>query len=365
MTQVAAERRPVRSFAPWIVGVVGLVLTAYIAAGLAASADWSPTIFVKFSDTPEMAQYADSQFDDVAFSGRLGHDGKFFFVQARDPFYLDPESHAYLLDRPTYRAQRMLYPTIAGGFGALGAEGTAWGLIVVNVLAMGVGTYFTARVATRLGLSPLFGLAFFVNPGVFVSSVIDTAEVVAMVFLMWGLLEIMERRTTNAAVLLSMAALSRETMLLCVVGWIVYEVFWHHKFRWMMLAPFVVSGAWWAYVRWRIGYLSPSLQDVEALGSPLGGLMDALSKWMVDPALKDDLVVGVALVLMLAAFVVWSVTRRSLIPLMGVGFTPVAILMVEEVWFHYFDAARALTPLVTLFFLAVPYAIRPHPEGFA
>jgi hypothetical protein len=210
----------------------------------------------------------------------------------------------------------------------------------------------------------LFGLAFFANPGVFVSSVIDTAEVMAMVFLMWGMLEVMERRVSQAAAMFTLAALSRETMLLCVAGWLAYELFQHKKLQWVMAGPFAATAGWWLYLRLRIGYLSPDVQDVKALGSPLEGFLDSVPGWVGEPALRNDFVIAIVLAVVSVTFIYWSISRRSLIPLMGAGFALVAVLMVEQVWLHYFDSTRALTPLVTFFFLALPFTVHPHPGGF-
>jgi hypothetical protein len=348
-------------FTPRLVGIIGFALIAYIAFGLVSGADWNPTLFIKFDgvDAP-LLEYAEDHFDDPILAGGDGHDGKYFFIQASDPFYLQPDQNADLLDRPTYRAQRMLYPTIAGGFGVFSSAVTAWMLVILNIVAVGVGTYLTSRVSLSLGLSPLFGLAFFINPGVFVSSVIDTAEVFAMAFLMAGILMALQRKLRPAAGFFTLSVLSRETMLLCVIGWVIFELLRNRKLRWEMSLPFVAVGVWWAYLRLRIGYLSEDVQDVRALGRPFEGLIDAFRDWTSEPGRIDDLVIGVALVLICVFFVYLAFARRSLIPLIAAGFGFVGLLMVEEVWSHYFDSTRALTPLITLFFLAVPLAWRPH-----
>ena len=78
---------------------------------------------------PDELAYGEEILGDVVPSGGFGHDGKYYFMQAMDPFFMSPEDHAaYLLDRPTYRAQRMVYPTLAGGFGLLPAQAISWSL---------------------------------------------------------------------------------------------------------------------------------------------------------------------------------------------------------------------------------------------
>lgn len=353
-----------RLLSPLVVGLIALSLMSYIALNLVAGSDWNPTVFIKFPQANNSVRaYAEERFDEIVPAGNEGHDGKYFFIQASDPFYLNPDQHAHLLGRPTYRAQRMLYPTIAGGLGAFSPELTAWSMVVLNVLAVGVGTVVTSKVAVSVGLSPLLGLAFLVNPAVFVSSLIDTAEVFAMAFLMGAILMVLKRRPLAAAMLFTASVLSRETMLLSVMGWVVFELAHHRRWRWEMLLPFLSAGAWWLYLRTRIGHLAPEVQDVRALGKPLQGFLASFDRWSSQAGQTDDFIIAILLASICVLFAYLAVTRRSLIPLMGAGFGVVALLMVDEVWLSYFDSSRALTPLITLFFLAVPFALRPHSGG--
>ncbi len=337
---------------PIALGLLGFFFVGYIAVGLLSSADWNPSVFIKFGDSePTMVAYAESQLDDVVFAPGLGHDGHFFFMQAMDPFFLAPDDHAAFLDRPTYRAQRMLYPAIAGFGGLLPATGVAWSLLIVNLVAVGAGTWLTALLAQKLGLSPVFGLAFLINPGVFVPAVIDTAEVLAMVFLVASMLFILDSQWKTASVFLTLAVLSRETMLLAVFGLIGYLAVTQRKVSKALFAPVVAAALWWGYARLRIGYLSGEIQDTRALGNPFEGFGQAFQQWTASDELLDDMLVGFFLLLATFLFVYIAVKRRSILAAMLAGYAAIAVLMVEEVWLHYFDSTRALTPVVTFFFL--------------
>ena len=163
---------------PIVVGVFATLFGMYVCISLLRPADWDPSIFVKFPEArPGEVAYGESMLGEVTPSAGDGHDGKYFFMQAMDPFYLSPDEHASHLDRPRYRAQRMVYPTLASGFGLLPAEATAWSLLLTNLAALGIGTWLTALLAKEIGISPWFGLAFLFNPGVLVATFIDTSEV--------------------------------------------------------------------------------------------------------------------------------------------------------------------------------------------
>jgi hypothetical protein len=354
MSRVTATTSGVR-WLPIVLGVFAVAVGVYVSVTLLADSDWNPTVFIKFpGGVPEEMAYANEHLRDVVPADALGHDGKFYFKQAMDPFYLSPDEHAYLLDRPAYRAQRMVYPTLAGGFGLLPAQAIAWSMVVLNVLALGIGTWLTAILAIELGISGWFGLAFVLNPGVLVSSFIDTGEVFAMVFFVGGALFLLRERYLATAILLTLAALSRESMLLCALGAALY--IWRTKrvVPKVLALPFVASAAWWLFLRSRLGYLETGLQDTKAIGVPFKGFIEAIQTWLSQPGNAIDMILGVSL-MVIAFLVAWRGFRNSdMLGYLAGGFLIIAVLMVEGIWLNYFDASRALAPVITAYILMVP-----------
>lgn len=339
---------------PVLLALAAIGLGAIMSASLLSDNDWNPSVFVKFPEAkPVELAYGNEMLGEVVPSGGFGHDGKYYFMQAMDPFFRTPEVHAIHLDRPTYRAQRMVYPTLAGGFGLFSPTATAWNLLVVNVVALGIGTWLTSLLAKELGLSPWFGLAFLLNPGVLVSSVIDTAEVLAMLFVVAAALMLLRDRVVASAAFLTLAALSRETMLLAAIGAIAYV--WHKRRRvpGVLIVPFVATGAWWVFVRARLGHLDEALQDTQALGLPFKGFFEAGEIWLSTPGSEVDLMMGVLLLASSILVAFRAVRDRTLLGLMAAGFVALAVLMVEGVWRFYFDASRALVPVITVYILTV------------
>jgi hypothetical protein len=350
---VRAESNFTRSI-PVLLAIAAVSLGAFMAGGLLSDNDWNPSIFVKFPQAkPVELAYGNEILGEVIPSAGFGHDGKYYFMQAMDPFFDTPEVHATHLDRPTYRAQRMVYPTLAGGFGLFSPSATAWNLLVINLVALGIGTWLTSLLAKELGLSPWFGLAFLLNPGVLVSSMIDTAEVLAMLFVVAAALLLLRDRVVASAAFLTLAALTRETMLLATIGAIAY--LWHTRRRvpGVFVVPFVATGAWWLFVRAKLGHLDEGIQDTEALGLPFKGFFDALETWLATPGSEVDVMMGVLLLVSSILVAFRAVKDRSLLGLMAAGFVVLAVLMVEAVWRFYFDASRALVPVLTVYILSV------------
>lgn len=336
-----------------LLGLVGMAISTFLIGRLLESHDWNPTTTIKFGeDLPEQTEYARELLGPIVVGARAGHDGKFFFSQAMDPFYLEPEVHAVHLDRPSYRAQRMLYPTLAGLGGLLGPRATAWGLIAVNVLAMGVGTAITGRLAMEIGLSSWFGLAFLFNPGLLVSQFIDGSEIVAMTGLMAGILFAIQNRPVAMGAALALASLTRETMLLAAAGLVVYWLWRHRRVPAVLVTPFAAVAVWWVYVHWRLE--EGLAQDTQALGPPLDGFTKALEGWLSTPGSQPDLLMGVVLLFASIMVAVRAVIRPSALGFAVVGFTVLGLFLSEPVWAKYYDSARAVAPVITGYVLMVP-----------
>ena len=189
-----------------LVGGVGLLLAVLVVVVELPRFDWDPTAFTSFGeDATAISSYAQERLGDVWLRPELGHDGRFFFVQANDPWLRDPVDNAALLDRPAYRSQRMLYPVLASGMGVLGPESIVWGLLIVNLLAMGLGSWAVASIATTMGGSPWWGLAFVLNLGLVTEMNIDGAGVLAAATAFWAVAMMLRNRTSWAIAMLVLA----------------------------------------------------------------------------------------------------------------------------------------------------------------
>ncbi|NIQ81635.1 MAG: hypothetical protein GTN93_26785 [Anaerolineae bacterium] len=345
-----------------LVSLLALLIAGLFVGRILSEFDWNPSALIKFGEVfTEQNEYAEDLLGDIVLSPQAGHDGKFFFSQAMDPFYLESDVHAVYLDRPSYRAQRMLYPTVASLGGLLPPTATAWGLIVVNVLAMGLGAGFTALVAMEMGLARWFGLAFVLNPGMLAGLAIDGAGVLTTAGLMAGVYYVLKGQLWSAAAALTVAALSRETMLLGAAGLGLYWIWKHRKIPWALGLPFVGVAAWWAYVHWRLG--DGLSQDTQALDAPFVGLIEAAQRWGFAPEHFVD--ASAAFVLLLASILIFVRSIRNPTALgFGVsGFAVLGVLLSAPVWLKYFDSSRALAPVLTAYVLLVPAASKTERMG--
>ena len=348
----------------WVVVLVAALVSGAVVANTLVGYDGDATAFIGFGEGAAATRaYAEERLGDVVLREKQGHDGKFFFIQANDPWLLDPSEHAALLDPPVYRSQRMLYPVFAGVSGILRPEAIVWGLVLVNVIGMVLGTYATARLARLLGGSQWWGLAFVLNFGLLFDLKNDGAGIVAACLAIWGVLMLYQRQHWWAVALFVGAVLAREVMLVTAAGAAAWHWFEGRRQKALATAgiPLISLAVWIVYVTARLG---SDRTSVGAFSAPLVGLVKAFQIWLEDPA---NLVIGISVLLLMVIYTLrWS-TSRTALGWSYLGFVAVALVISDRVWRQPFDFARALAPLLTtavlLVFVEVPS--RPRSEDAA
>ena len=330
--------------------VVAIAMTAGLTATILSNFGWDATAFVGFGEeATDLREYAEVHLGEVVLRHGAGHDGKFFFVQANDPWLVDAAERAELFDFPVHRSRRMLYPLLAGGMGLFGPEVIVWSLLVSNVIWMAFGTWGTARLAQALGGSPWWGLAFTLNIGLIFALLIDGSDILALALAVWAVAFLYEERFSPAVILLAASALSREAMIVCAIGAGVW-LWTRGRRRAASIAvgvPAAALGIWEAYLRFRLGP-DPGLPG--SFGLPFAGLASAMTQWAQEPTV---LAFGVCLILLAILLARRWWVGRSLLSWAFIGFVPLAILFTTPVWTEFFDFTRVLAPLLTAPILVV------------
>ena len=341
-----------RSAPVWVVGLVGFAISVAIVLPALIRVGFDPSVFLALGDEkPIQTAYARRLLGDVTTRPNFGHDGKFFFVQANDPWYRDPEHHASVIDRPIYRGQRMLYPMIAGGFGLFPPGVVAWSMLVTNLVAMTIGTLLAALLATRIGVSSWLGLAVPLNFGLIFEIDIGGAGVVAYVFCLGAVCALAFERDWAAAFLLGAGALTREVMLAFALGLMV--LFWldERRLRWrLVITPLVAMAVWHVYLQLRLAGVSGLGGAPRIFSEPFLGMLEATESWTRDPI---RLILVVAILAAIARFVPLALRSRSPIAWGALPFVALTTVLSVEVWREPFDLSRALAPALT----ALPFLV--------
>ena len=266
-------------------------------------------------------------------------------------FLLHPDENADLIDRPVYRTQRMLYPLLASAGGLLDGWGVVWGLIIVNLLGIALGTWATSKLAMSLGGNPWLGLAFALNPGVVFELVIDGAGALGWALAVLGVWLLIEGKYSGAVVALAGAVLAREAMILVALGLAVR--LWR-KDRGRALAmvawPALAALLWAMWVRFQLGVPLLTSQS-EEIGLPFVGLARAIPRWIEQPG--ENLLFGAFVIALLLVAAMQAKRRPSFVSYSTLGFVVLAPFLTRQVWLNYFDITRAVAPLFTTFVLIV------------
>jgi hypothetical protein len=333
------------------VGIIGLAIGAVIMLRVLIPTGMDPTIFIGFGDqAPIQTAYARRLLGDVETRPNLGHDGKYFFAQANDPWYLQPEQHAAVLDRPVYRGQRMLFPMIAGGFGLFPPSVVIWSMLVTNLLALGIGTMLAARLAMLWNAPSWLGLAVPVNIGLLYEIVIDGSGVVAYTCCLGALYALATDRSTTASVLFAAAALSREVMLAFAVGVFILYLYRQRALWRIVVVPLVAMAIWFLYLRSRLAGVSGVGGGLRAFAPPFVGLWQAMQSWVGKPG---DLAVSIVILVIVVTFTILASRTRLPIAWGALPFVILATMLSVHIWREPFDLSRALVPVFT----AAPFVL--------
>ena len=332
-----------------IVALVGVLIALVYALRVLAPWGFDPTILVALGEKSTLqTDYARRLLGDVVTRPESGHDGKFFFAQANDPLFLEPQEHAVVLDRPIYRGQRMLYPLIAGGGGLFSPSVVIWSLLVVNLLAFGAGAYATARLAMLAGGSPWLGLFFPLNIGMLGEIDIDGAGVLALAFGVTAIWFVYANRLVAAATALTGAILAREVMLGMAVGLAIGVWDKRRQFKpWLVIPGVLVAAAWNLYLRSRVAEL-PAVGDAREIATyPFEGILQAIPAWFADGI--TSVVIGFFILLLILGFTIRGLIDRSILAWAALPFAALAAVLSVFVWLKPMDIARGVAPILTLY----------------
>lgn len=151
--------------------------------------------------------------------GTEGYDGQFAYQIALNPLGAEP-----YLDVPAYRYQRILYPLLARLLAFAQPALIPWALILVNIAAIGVGTWATERLLLDLRVSCWYALTYGLYGGQMLGLRADLNEPLAQGLVQLAVLAWVKERRVWAIVAFSLAVLAKETTLIFLAAYILYTL---------------------------------------------------------------------------------------------------------------------------------------------
>jgi hypothetical protein len=172
-------------------------------------------------------------FPKISHVPSTGYDGQFYYRLSFNPFNWQHTAFGITADH-NYRFTRIGYPIVAwilslGGHGRL----LPTVLVVVNLICVGLMAWLGAKFARESGRHALWGLLFVGYFGLVISVGRDTAEPLADVCMLGGLLAYRHQRYIVAALLVAYGVITNEPILVLAVAIAVVRLyqFWLRKAR--------------------------------------------------------------------------------------------------------------------------------------
>lgn len=240
-----------------------------------ATSQGGPAYFIQLGDKSRALEFAREKLgEDVPTPLADGHDGESYWLLSRDPTLSGGPDLARLLNRPTYRAQRILYPALASPWRIGGERALVWGLVITNLAVVAVGTYLTGA-TTRQSGSRLTAYLFAANPVVWLALLFDFADGLALAGLVGVFLALRRGRPGIAALSGVAAALAKESSLFGLAGLAILGRGLSLRQRALVAIPAGSAALLWRfYVISRPGF-SADAQIEEFALAPFSGFQEA------------------------------------------------------------------------------------------
>jgi hypothetical protein len=301
------------------------------------------------------------------FQGTQGYDGQVYHLIAHDPWM--SKGSAAAITGAAFRYQRILVPALAWTV-ALGQD--RWihpaYFAVILVFAF-LGVYWLGLFSTRLGHSPAWGLVFTVTPATIVSLERMTVDIALAAFTAGIIFYIGEPPASRPsgkgpgwriAILLTGAALTRETALPIIAGYSLY-LFSRKQIQSAILtaATALPAVAWFVY----LVRIEPSAVSSYINWIPLSGFVERVSHPPVYAGPAWKAAIGMTCDYLALAAIAVALILAARLALLRMWNAPTAVLYClaiaaifigsRGVWEEAEAFGRVLTPLLLL--TAVPY----------
>lgn len=310
-----------------------------------------------------------------------GYDGQWFLGQAYDPLLFTDMASTF--DTPRYRAIRVLMPAAGWLLAAGQAPLIPYALLLIEILAVGLGCAACARIVAAYGRSRWWGAGFAVIPGVVIGVGYGTAEPLGLALAALGISLALRRWYGWAGLAFGGSALTKETYLAFALGmavWLAVQAYVTGSRRWAgPAATLVLPGAallagWWLYVHASLASLPPeeNYGTFERFQPPFVGWVQAIGTMLRGdyPSFQGisrghETVLIATLVILVAALGYALKLRQSPLAYLAFGQGLFGLIIAGFLLERFASAQRALAPAVLatgLFLITVRRERRRHAE---
>jgi len=230
-----------------------------------------------------------------------------------------------------------------------------WGLLLTNLMAIGIGARASLSLVTELGGAPRGSLGFVLNPAVIVAVMIDGCDAVALAFLLLFLVAFFRKQIALAMLWAALAGLTKEPSLLAVACVALFARDFRPSVRLAnAFMPAAIVALWGLYVRFRFGFAP----QVAELGLPLKSYFQGWMYWWPARDATDALAATAAIALAVIV-IVRFIRRRTMLMSAALPYAVMVPFLSFDVMSLMHNIARAFAPALTFLFIDF-YTSRRH-----
>ncbi len=183
----------------------------------------------------------------IIHNGSVGYDGQFYYYIANDPF-ISGRTFDHI-DFPAYRYQRIIYPLTAWLLSFGQPSLIPYMMVVVNLLAILLGTYFIILILELNGRSLWYSLFYPIFWGFLLCLLRSLPEPLAITLVVMAVFAYLKGNLLGQVIGLSLAALTQETTLMVSMAFLFYFLR-ERDFRssLYLLIPFLGYLFWQSYI---------------------------------------------------------------------------------------------------------------------
>jgi hypothetical protein len=169
-----------------------------------------------------------TKFSQGLANGTEGYDGQFIYYMARD---LDPGGIKEHLDVPAYRYQRILLPVLARIISLGNIEFLPWAILIINILAHGVGTWLLGSIYEQWKINKWYALVFGGWVGIGLATRLDLPEPLAYGLVIIALWAYIKKKPFLTWLFMGLAMFAKEVTIVFLLAFLLidlYEKKWVH-----------------------------------------------------------------------------------------------------------------------------------------
>lgn len=295
---------------------------------------------LQVGEVSRLAPLIEAEVDDLPLAPGKGHDTQIYYAIAID---LGGDRMPELFDHGPYRYRRILYPTVASAFGLIDGTALLTSMVVLTILSTAGSAGLAAAIATRRGRSDWWALAVLLNPGVWLSTRLLTADIMALAFMLLGLYWYLAGRR-GAPYAFAFSGLTKEIFLL-TPGVLALS---RDRKRWkLIIIPAIALAGWATWLTMTMGNAFTGRGNV---GWPFVGIVEASPVWRSFDT--GDVLYLVFALASVALGIVHSVFVKSWLRWPILSWSILGVISSSWVWDIGNNAARVFAPILVLVAIA-------------